>query len=72
MLMMHAIWMKTFIPKILVGKRVNKKVGIKCFCIQGQGYDDINNIWGKWDGLQALFHKDCHFACYIHYLAHRL
>ena len=39
---------------------------------RGQGYDGASNIRGEWNGLQALFLKDCPYAYYIHYFAHRL
>ncbi|XP_042460160.1 zinc finger MYM-type protein 1-like [Zingiber officinale] len=40
--------------------------------IRGQGYDGASNMRGEWNGLQALFLKDCPFAYYIHRFAHRL
>ncbi|XP_025628147.1 uncharacterized protein [Arachis hypogaea] len=40
--------------------------------LRGQGYDGTSNMRGEWNGLQALFLKDCPFAYYIHCLAHRL
>ncbi|XP_022854958.1 zinc finger MYM-type protein 1-like [Olea europaea var. sylvestris] len=40
--------------------------------IRGQGYDGANNMRGAWNGLQALFLRDCPYAYYIHCLAHRL
>ncbi|XP_020967615.1 zinc finger MYM-type protein 1-like [Arachis ipaensis] len=40
--------------------------------LRGQGYDGASNMRGEWNGLQALFMKDCPFAYYIHCLAHRL
>ncbi|XP_015955613.2 uncharacterized protein LOC107480000 [Arachis duranensis] len=40
--------------------------------LRGQGYDRASNMRGEWNGLQALFLKDCPFAYYIHCLAHRL
>jgi hypothetical protein len=27
---------------------------------------------GEWNGLQALFFKDCPYAYYVHCLAHKL
>ena len=27
---------------------------------------------GEWNGLQALFLNDCHYAYYVHCFAHRL
>ncbi|KAG6718441.1 hypothetical protein I3842_04G149900 [Carya illinoinensis] len=46
-----------------------------CLDIQnicGQGYDGASNMRGEWNGLQALFLKDCPYAYYVHYFAHRL
>ncbi|KAL5844084.1 hypothetical protein ACOSQ4_010042 [Xanthoceras sorbifolium] len=40
--------------------------------LRGQGYDGASNMRGEWNGLQALFLKDCSSAYYIHYFAHRL
>ncbi|XP_016162244.1 zinc finger MYM-type protein 1-like [Arachis ipaensis] len=40
--------------------------------LRGQGYDGASNMRGEWNGLQALFLKDCPFTYYIHCLAHRL
>ncbi|KAH9751763.1 TTF-type domain-containing protein [Citrus sinensis] len=40
--------------------------------IRGQGYDGASNVQGAWNGLQALFLKDCPYAYYIHCFAHQL
>ncbi|XP_016206733.1 zinc finger MYM-type protein 1-like [Arachis ipaensis] len=40
--------------------------------LREQGHDGASNMRGERNGLQALFLKDCHFAYYIHCLAHRL
>ncbi|KAL5783397.1 hypothetical protein ACOSP7_008426 [Xanthoceras sorbifolium] len=40
--------------------------------LRGQGYDGASNMRGQWNGLQALFLKDCPYAYYIHCFAHRL
>ncbi|XP_030963705.1 zinc finger MYM-type protein 1-like [Quercus lobata] len=40
--------------------------------IQGQGYDGASNMRGEWNGLQALFLKDCPYAFFVHCIAHRL
>ena len=40
--------------------------------IRGQGYDGASNIHGKWNGLQALFLKDCPYAYHVHCIAYRL
>ncbi|KAF8412858.1 hypothetical protein HHK36_000830 [Tetracentron sinense] len=46
--------------------------GLSIQNIRGQGYDGANNMRSEWNGLQALFLKDCSFAYYIHCFAHRL
>ena len=38
----------------------------------GQGYDGASNMRGQWNGLQALFLKECPYAYYVHCFAHRL
>ncbi|KAK1390426.1 zinc finger MYM-type protein 1-like [Heracleum sosnowskyi] len=40
--------------------------------IRGQGYDGASNMRGEWNGLQALFLKDCPYEYYIHCLAYQL
>ncbi|XP_059635467.1 uncharacterized protein LOC132277645 [Cornus florida] len=40
--------------------------------LRGQGYDGASNMRGEWNGLQALFVKDCPFAYYVHCFAHLL
>ncbi|XP_022856185.1 zinc finger MYM-type protein 1-like [Olea europaea var. sylvestris] len=40
--------------------------------MRGQGYDGASNMQGAWNGLQALFLRDCPFAYYVHCFAHRL
>ncbi|XP_052178763.1 uncharacterized protein LOC127792338 [Diospyros lotus] len=40
--------------------------------LQGQGYDGASNMRGEWNGLQALFLRECPSAYYIHCFAHRL
>ncbi|KAL0011758.1 hypothetical protein SO802_006866 [Lithocarpus litseifolius] len=39
--------------------------------IQGQGHDGASNMRGEWNGLQALFLKECPYAYYVHCMAHR-
>ena len=39
--------------------------------IRGQGYDGASNMRGEWNGLQALFLKDCPYAYFVHCMAHR-
>ncbi|XP_028071505.1 zinc finger MYM-type protein 1-like [Camellia sinensis] len=40
--------------------------------MRGQGYDGASNMRGKWNGLQALFLKDCLYAYYVDCFAHCL
>nr|XP_017221579.1 PREDICTED: zinc finger MYM-type protein 1-like [Daucus carota subsp. sativus] len=40
--------------------------------MRGQGYDGASNMRGAFNGLQALFLKDCPYAYYVHCFAHRL
>ncbi|XP_004305449.1 PREDICTED: uncharacterized protein LOC101300943 [Fragaria vesca subsp. vesca] len=40
--------------------------------IRGQGYDGARNMRGKFNGLQALFSRECPYAYYVHCFAHRL
>ena len=40
--------------------------------MRGQGYDGASNMSGAWNGLQALFLRDCPYAYYVHCFAHRL
>ncbi|XP_029154506.1 uncharacterized protein [Arachis hypogaea] len=46
--------------------------GLDVSNIRGQRYDSASNMRGEWNGLQALFLKDCPYAYYIHCFAHRL
>ncbi|XP_073015737.1 uncharacterized protein [Primulina eburnea] len=39
---------------------------------EAKGYDGASNMRGAWNGLQALFLKDCPYAYYVHCFAHRL
>ncbi|XP_050386958.1 uncharacterized protein LOC126803220 [Argentina anserina] len=40
--------------------------------LRGQGYDGASNMRGEWNGLQALFMRDCSYAYYVHCFAHQL
>ncbi|CAN1163920.1 Zinc finger MYM-type protein 1 [Linum perenne] len=40
--------------------------------LRGQGYDGASNMSGKFNGLKALFLKDCPNAYFVHCFAHRL
>ena len=37
--------------------------------MRGQGYDGASNMRGAWNGLQALFLKDCPYAYYVYCFA---
>ncbi|XP_074265236.1 uncharacterized protein LOC141587660 [Silene latifolia] len=39
--------------------------------IRGQGYDGANNMRGQFNGLQALFQRECPYAYYVQCFAHR-
>ena len=34
--------------------------------LRGQGYDGVSNMRDEWNGLQALFKKECLYAYYVH------
>jgi general stress protein CsbA len=40
--------------------------------IRGQEYDGVSNMRGEWNGLQALFLRECLYAYYVHCFAHKL
>ena len=40
--------------------------------MRGQEYDGASNMRGEWNGLQALFLKDCPYADYVHCFVHHL
>jgi hypothetical protein len=40
--------------------------------MRGQWYDGASNMCGTWNGVKALFFKDCPYAYYVHCFAHRL
>ncbi|KAK1395010.1 Repressor of the inhibitor of the protein kinase-like protein [Heracleum sosnowskyi] len=40
--------------------------------MRGQGYDGASNMRGAFNGLHALFLRDCPYAYYVHCFAHRL
>ncbi|XP_056697704.1 uncharacterized protein [Spinacia oleracea] len=54
-----------------VSKREQMAIVIR-FVDGGQGYDGASNMRGEWNGLQALFIKDCPYAYYVYCLAHQL
>ena len=40
--------------------------------LSGQGYDGASNMRREFNGLQALFLRECPYAYYVHCYAHRL
>ncbi|XP_022856997.1 zinc finger MYM-type protein 1-like [Olea europaea var. sylvestris] len=40
--------------------------------MRSQWYNGANNMCGSWNGLHALFLKDCPYAYYVHCFAHHL
>ena len=40
--------------------------------MRGQWYDGASNMWGTWNGLQALFLKESPYAYYVHCFVHQL
>ncbi|CAM8954214.1 unnamed protein product [Rhodiola kirilowii] len=52
--------------------RVLAEYDLKVEDIRGQGYDGASNMRGQFNGLQALFLKECPYAYYVHCFAHRL
>ncbi|XP_042432463.1 zinc finger MYM-type protein 1-like [Zingiber officinale] len=48
------------------------RYNLKIHNIQGQGYDGASNMCDAFNGLQALFLKDCPYAYYVHCFVHRL
>jgi len=48
-------------------KQISSVLSRHCLDIQnlhGQGYNGASNMRGEWNGLQALFLKDCPYALY--------
>ncbi|KAL6292914.1 hypothetical protein ACE6H2_001056 [Prunus campanulata] len=52
--------------------RVLMNFGLQIDKMRGQGYDGASNMRGAWNGLQALFLRDCPYAYYVHCFARRL
>ncbi|KAL7150065.1 hypothetical protein ABFS83_05G083300 [Erythranthe nasuta] len=51
--------------------KIQEDIGDSKFCILvDEARDD--NMRGEWNGLQALFFKDCPYAYYVHCFAHQL
>jgi hypothetical protein len=40
--------------------------------IRGQRYDRASNMHGEWNGLQALFLRECPYAYYVNCFTHKL
>ncbi|CAI0560798.1 unnamed protein product [Linum tenue] len=40
--------------------------------LRGQGYDGASNMSGQFNGVKALFLRDCPYAYFVHCFAHRL
>ncbi|CAN1294675.1 Zinc finger MYM-type protein 1 [Linum perenne] len=45
---------------------------ILAIIMRGQGYDGASNMSGKFNGLRALFLRDCPYAYFVHCFAHKL
>ncbi|KAL9687605.1 hypothetical protein QQ045_032010 [Rhodiola kirilowii] len=52
--------------------RVLAEYDLKVEDIRGQGYDGASNMRGQFNGLQALFLRECPYAYYVHCFAHHL
>ncbi|CAM8951668.1 unnamed protein product [Rhodiola kirilowii] len=52
--------------------RVLAEYDLKVEDIRGQGYDGASNMRGQFNGLQALFLRECPYAYYVHCFDHRL
>ncbi|XP_073120600.1 uncharacterized protein [Henckelia pumila] len=50
----------------------NAKYNLEIHNMRGQGYDGASNMSGVFNGLQALFLRDCPYAYYVHCFAHHL
>lgn len=62
----NSLTLKTHISNILTQHKLLIEI------MRGQGYDGASKMLGEWNGLQALFLKDCLFAYYNYCFAHRL
>ena len=47
------------------------RYNLHIFNMRGQGYNGASNMRGAWNGLQALFLRDCPYVYYVHCFAHR-
>jgi hypothetical protein len=43
------------------------RYNLHIFNMRGQGYDAASNMRGAWNGLQALFLRDCPYTYYVHF-----
>ncbi|XP_059627182.1 uncharacterized protein LOC132269976 [Cornus florida] len=62
----HDVTLKDAISDILV------RFDLSIQNLRGQGYDGASNMRGEWNGVQALFLKECPFVYYVHCFVHRL
>ncbi|CAN0917608.1 Zinc finger MYM-type protein 1 [Linum grandiflorum] len=51
---------------------VLSKYNLQIDKIRGQGYDGASNMSGQFNGLRALFLRDCPYADFVHCFAHKL
>ncbi|CAN1852250.1 Zinc finger MYM-type protein 1 [Linum perenne] len=51
---------------------VLSKYNLQIDKMRGQGYDGASNMSGKFNGLRALFLRDCPYAYFVHCFAHKL
>ena len=70
----HIVHVKDTIALILKNKICNvlSRYDLPIGNTRGQGYDGTSNMCGEWNGLQALFLRECPYAYYVHCFAHKL
>ncbi|CAN1294723.1 Zinc finger MYM-type protein 1 [Linum perenne] len=51
---------------------VLSKYNLQIEKMRGQGYDGASNMSGQFNGLKALFLRDCPYAYFVHCFAHKL
>ncbi|CAN1254334.1 Zinc finger MYM-type protein 1 [Linum perenne] len=51
---------------------VLSKYNLQIDKMRGQGYDGASNMSGQFNGLRALFLRDCPYAYFVHCFAHKL
>ncbi|CAL8991693.1 unnamed protein product [Prunus brigantina] len=65
----------TIVLRFVDNDEIKKVLDLHELCIdkmRDQGYDGASNMRGAWNGLQALFLRDCPYAYYVHCFAHQL